>query len=68
MRLASNGVICVDGRINQPLIGKGIDLYQSRLIDYFAMLRLRQDLERGDDRLEAHSEFQVQDSVVRQDS
>ena len=44
MRLASEGIICVDGSVNQPLIGKGIDLYQVRLINYYAMLQLRNEV------------------------
>lgn len=44
MRLASNAMICFDGRITQPVVGKGIDLYQAGLISYYAMLRLRGEL------------------------
>lgn len=47
MRLASCGMICFDGKIIQPVIGKGIDLYQAGLINYYAMLRLRSDMSDG---------------------
>ena len=39
MRLADRGIIRVDGKINQPLIGKGIAFYEMALIHYYQVLQ-----------------------------
>ena len=39
MRLTDRGIIGVDGKINQPLIGKGIAFYEMALIHYHKVLQ-----------------------------